>query len=50
MPLPVPCPMEFASMPEHFTEDSLELLLFASRVPKALEGVILVSPRALALN
>ncbi|CAM6096554.1 unnamed protein product [Calypogeia fissa] len=41
MPLPVPCPMEFAAMPEHFTEDSLELLLFASRVPRALDGMAL---------
>ncbi|KAL3691495.1 hypothetical protein R1sor_005146 [Riccia sorocarpa] len=41
MPLPAPCPMEFASMPEHFVEDSLELLLFASRIPRALDGFIL---------
>uniref|UniRef100_A0A7I4B4Z0 RING-type E3 ubiquitin transferase n=1 Tax=Physcomitrium patens TaxID=3218 RepID=A0A7I4B4Z0_PHYPA len=39
MPLPVPCPMEFASMPEHFVEDAMELLLFACRIPKALDGV-----------
>lgn len=43
MPLPTPCPMEFASMPEHFIEDSLELLLFASRIPRALDGFVLVS-------
>ncbi|KAJ7561846.1 hypothetical protein O6H91_03G043800 [Diphasiastrum complanatum] len=41
LPLPVPCPMEFASMPEHFVEDALELLLFASRIPKALDGMVL---------
>ncbi|KAG6550550.1 hypothetical protein Mapa_007919 [Marchantia paleacea] len=41
MPLPTPCPMEFASMPEHFIEDSLELLLFASRIPRALDGFVL---------
>jgi len=43
MPLPTPCPMEFASMPEHFVEDAMELLLFASRIPRALDGVNLVS-------
>ncbi|KAL4336146.1 hypothetical protein GQ457_07G003050 [Hibiscus cannabinus] len=41
MPLPSKCPMEFASMPEHFVEDAMELLIFASRIPKALDGVIL---------
>ncbi|KAE8724840.1 putative ubiquitin conjugation factor E4 [Hibiscus syriacus] len=41
MPLPSTCPMEFASMPEHFVEDAMELLIFASRIPKALDGVIL---------
>ncbi|EFJ06900.1 ubiquitin-protein ligase, UFD2 [Selaginella moellendorffii] len=41
VPLPAPCPMEFASMPEHFVEDSLEMLLFTARVPKGLEGVSL---------
>ncbi|KAH7424550.1 hypothetical protein KP509_11G013400 [Ceratopteris richardii] len=41
MPLPVDCPMVFASMPEHFIEDAMELLLFASRIPRALDGVIL---------
>ena len=42
LPLPSPCPMEFACMPEHFVEDAMELLIFASRIPKALNGVILV--------
>ncbi|XP_022741751.1 probable ubiquitin conjugation factor E4 isoform X2 [Durio zibethinus] len=41
MPLPSTCPMEFASMPEHFAEDAMELLIFASRIPKALDGVSL---------
>ncbi|KAK4712400.1 hypothetical protein R3W88_006913 [Solanum pinnatisectum] len=41
MPLPSPCPMEFASMPEHFVEDTMELLIFASRIPRALDGVLL---------
>lgn len=41
MPLPNPCPMEFSTMPEHFVEDALELLIFASRIPKALDGVVL---------
>ncbi|KAM7266305.1 hypothetical protein ACFE04_004202 [Oxalis oulophora] len=39
MPLPATCPMEFACMPEHFVEDAMELLIFASRIPKALDGV-----------
>ncbi len=43
MPLPAQCPMEFASMPEHFVEDAMELLLFASHIPRALDGVNLVS-------
>ena len=42
MPLPSTCPMEFSCMPEHFVEDAMELLIFASRIPKALEGVQLV--------
>lgn len=42
MPLPSTCPMEFASMPEHFLEDAMELLIFASRIPRALDGVFLV--------
>ncbi|KAK4801358.1 hypothetical protein SAY86_021845 [Trapa natans] len=41
MPLPKDCPMEFACMPEHFIEDAMELLIFASRIPKALDGVVL---------
>ncbi|CAN0924331.1 Probable ubiquitin conjugation factor E4 [Linum grandiflorum] len=41
MPLSSTCPMEFSSMPEHFVEDAMELLIFASRIPKALDGVIL---------
>ncbi|KAJ6683959.1 hypothetical protein OIU85_007634 [Salix viminalis] len=41
MPLPSTCPKEFAVMPEHFVEDAMELLIFASRIPKALDGVIL---------
>ncbi|XP_071709994.1 probable ubiquitin conjugation factor E4 isoform X1 [Rutidosis leptorrhynchoides] len=39
MPLPQSCPMEFACMPEHFVEDIMELLIFASRIPRALDGV-----------
>ena len=42
MPLPSTCPMEFSCMPEHFVEDAMELLIFASRIPKALDGVLLV--------
>ncbi|KAL2316564.1 hypothetical protein Fmac_030440 [Flemingia macrophylla] len=41
MPLPPTCPMEFATMPEHFVEDAMKLLIFASRIPKALDGVVL---------
>ncbi|KAF3444825.1 hypothetical protein FNV43_RR14518 [Rhamnella rubrinervis] len=41
MPLPSTCPTEFACMPEHFVEDALELIIFASRIPKALDGVLL---------
>ncbi|XP_059644288.1 probable ubiquitin conjugation factor E4 [Cornus florida] len=41
MPLPSTCPMEFSCMPEHFLEDAMELLIFASRIPKALDGVLL---------
>ncbi|XP_071696746.1 probable ubiquitin conjugation factor E4 [Rutidosis leptorrhynchoides] len=39
MPLPQSCPMEFTCMPEHFVEDVLELLIFASQIPRALDGV-----------
>ena len=42
MPLPSTCPMEFSCIPEHFVEDAMELLIFASRIPKALDGVLLV--------
>ena len=41
MPLPIECLVEFASMPEHFVDDAMELLLITSRVPKALDGVVL---------
>ncbi|KAL6551585.1 E3 ubiquitin-protein ligase pub1 [Orobanche gracilis] len=41
MPLPPTCPKEFASMPEHFIEDAMELLIFASRIPRVLDGVLL---------
>lgn len=41
MPLPSKCPMELACMPEHFVEDALDLLIFASRIPRALEGFVL---------
>ncbi|CAN6470133.1 unnamed protein product [Victoria cruziana] len=41
LPLPSTCPMIFACMPEHFVEDAMELLLFASRIPKALDGFLL---------
>lgn len=45
MPLPQTCPMEFACMPEHFVEDAMELIIFASRIPRALDGVKLVKKR-----
>ncbi|KAI3897369.1 hypothetical protein MKX03_021964 [Papaver bracteatum] len=41
MPLPSCCPMELACMPEHFVEDAMELLIFASRIPRALDGFML---------
>ena len=41
MPLPAECPVEFASIPEHFVDDAMELLLITSRVPRALDGVVL---------
>ncbi|KAJ7974348.1 Ubiquitin conjugation factor like [Quillaja saponaria] len=41
MPLPSTCPMEFASMPEHFVEDAMELLIIASGIPKALDVILL---------
>lgn len=44
MPLPEVCPMQFACMPEHFVDDAMDLLILTSRIPKALEGFVLVSP------
>ncbi|KAJ6802526.1 putative ubiquitin conjugation factor E4 [Iris pallida] len=41
MPLPSECPMEFACMPEHLIEDAMDLLIFTSRIPKALDGFVL---------
>ncbi|KAF6153112.1 hypothetical protein GIB67_034834 [Kingdonia uniflora] len=41
MPLPPTFPMEFTCMPEHFVEDTLELLIFTSRTPKAHDGFLL---------
>ena len=41
MPLPTECPMEFSSMPEHFVDDAMELLLITSRVQRDLDGVVL---------
>ncbi|KAI3739880.1 hypothetical protein L2E82_30292 [Cichorium intybus] len=38
MPLPQSFPMEFACMPAHLVEDVMELLIFASRIPRALDG------------
>ncbi|CAM6090178.1 unnamed protein product [Calypogeia fissa] len=32
MPLPIPCPMEFASMPGHFIEDCLDILVLAPQI------------------
>lgn len=49
MPLPSVCPREFASMPEHFVEDVMEFLIFASRIPKALDGAILVLLEVLSM-
>lgn len=43
MPLPSTCPMEFACIPEHFVDDAMDLLILTSRIPKALEGFVLVS-------
>lgn len=42
MPLPSQCPMKFASMPEHLVDDAMDLLIFTSRIPKALDGFALV--------
>ncbi|WOL01706.1 putative ubiquitin conjugation factor E4 [Canna indica] len=41
MPLPPTCPMEFACIPEHFVDDAMDLLILTSRIPKALEGIVL---------
>ncbi|XP_010904932.1 probable ubiquitin conjugation factor E4 [Elaeis guineensis] len=41
MPLPSKCPMEFACIPEHFVDDAVDLLILTSRIPRALEGVVL---------
>ncbi|RZC84736.1 hypothetical protein C5167_047521 [Papaver somniferum] len=35
------CPMELACMPEHCVEDAMELLIFASRIPRANDGFML---------
>jgi ubiquitin conjugation factor E4 B len=42
LPLPSTCPMELASMPEHFVEDPMEVLLFASHIPKGFDSVNLL--------
>uniref|UniRef100_A0A1D1Y3H5 Putative ubiquitin conjugation factor E4 n=1 Tax=Anthurium amnicola TaxID=1678845 RepID=A0A1D1Y3H5_9ARAE len=41
MPLPSQCPMEFASLPEHFVDDAMDILIFTSRIPKASDGFIM---------
>ncbi|XP_061368326.1 probable ubiquitin conjugation factor E4 [Gastrolobium bilobum] len=41
MPLPPIFPMEFAALPQFFVLDAMEVLIFASRIPKALDGVML---------
>ncbi|PIA30355.1 hypothetical protein AQUCO_05600056v1 [Aquilegia coerulea] len=41
MPLPSSCPMLFACMPEQFVEDGMELLVFASKIPRAFDGFLL---------
>ncbi|CAA6662959.1 unnamed protein product [Spirodela intermedia] len=41
MPLPSECPMKFASMPEHLVDDAMDLLIFTSRIPRALDGFAL---------
>jgi len=45
LPLPAPCPMEFAGMPEHFVEDMLDTLLLASSMHHALDTIALVRHR-----
>lgn len=42
LPLPAPCPIEFAGMPEHFVEDMLDTLLLASSMHHALDAIPLV--------
>lgn len=42
MPLPSKCPMDFACIPEHFVDDAMDLLILTSRIPRALEGFVLV--------
>lgn len=37
VPPPLPCPMEFAAMPEHFVEDLVDVVVAASRDPAALQ-------------
>eukprot|EP00271_Cylindrocystis_brebissonii_P000919 TRINITY_DN11118_c0_g1_i1.p1 TRINITY_DN11118_c0_g1~~TRINITY_DN11118_c0_g1_i1.p1 ORF type:complete len:1080 (-),score=209.96 TRINITY_DN11118_c0_g1_i1:1215-4454(-) len=37
VPVPAPCPMDFAAMPEHFVEDLVETLLMASKIPHVLD-------------
>ena len=41
MPLPGECLVEFASIPEHFVDDVMEILIITSRVQRALDGVVL---------
>ncbi|XP_061376480.1 probable ubiquitin conjugation factor E4 [Gastrolobium bilobum] len=41
MPLPPIFPMEFAALPQFFVLDAMEVLIFASWIPKALDGVML---------
>ncbi|KAI3856381.1 hypothetical protein MKX03_034463, partial [Papaver bracteatum] len=38
--------MELACMPENFVEDAIELLIFASRIPRAMDGFMLDDLRA----
>lgn len=42
MPLPSSCPREFAFIPEHFFDDAMDLLIITSRIPRALDAVVLV--------
>ena len=45
LPLPAPAPKDWASMPEHFVDDAMEVLLMASRMHSALDGMNLVRGR-----